>query len=291
MEAVQQPAPPKDLTEVATHLTAIQSAIAKLSEKTDKADYTPVILGLLGSLLGVVVGGTITFFTQRTLTERAAEHTSKLADAKAAQERELAENRAKLEVGNSFVQWQLKQLSELYGPLYALFLQSNALYRHMNTVLGKADPDQFRLVEGSPGDDFDNMVFQIKLKGQWGRFRTIMHIDKVYGQNYGIEDYFDEVVSIGGRIVKVITEKAGYVRADQSELAAVFGKYLAHYSVLERLHSHMKARRDAKAHDQPSETIKVDESAVFPLEIQRLVDAGFGAITRELNEWRARAAA
>jgi hypothetical protein len=281
MEAVQQPTPPKDLTEVATHLSAIQSAIAKLSEKAEKKDYMSVILPFVGGVLGVLIGGGITYHTQKTLAEKAAKHAKELAD-----------DRAKLEIGNSFVvQWQLKQLSELYGPLHALFRQSNALYRHMNTVLGKADPDQFRLVEGSPGDDFDNMVFQIKLKGQWGRFRTIMHIDKVYGQNYGIEDYFDEVVSIGGRIVKVITENAGYVRADQSELAAVFGKYLAHYSVLERLHSHMKARRDAKAHDQTSETIKVDESAVFPLEIQRLVDAGFGAITRELNEWRARAAA
>jgi hypothetical protein len=53
----------------------------------------------------------------------------------------------------------------------------------------------------------------------------------------------------------------------------------------------VKAKRDAKAHDESSETIKVDESAVFPLEIQRLVDAGFGAITRELDGWRARAAA
>lgn len=288
---IQQPTAPKDLTEVAAQLTAIQSAIAKLTEKANKVDYAPVILGLLGSFFGVVIGGGITFFTQWTLAEKAAEHTRELADDKAAQERELAGNRARLEIGNSFVQWQLKQLSELYGPLHALLRQSNALYRHMNTVLAKRDPTQFRLQQGLPGDDFDKMVFEINLSGQWVRFRTIMHIRKIYGQKYGIEDYFNELVAIGGRMVKVIAEGAGYVRPEQSDLVSVFGKYLAHYSVLDRLHSHMKAQWDAPVHGVSAPTIEVDESAVFPQEIQGLVDAGFGAITRELNEWRAKAAA
>jgi hypothetical protein len=292
---VQQLTAPKDLTEIAAQLRAIQSGIVKLTEKADKTDYTPAKLGFLG----VVIGGAITFFTtfftqrrlitnQRDLAEKAAKDTKELADAKAAQERELAGNRAKLEIGNSFVQWQLKQLSELYGPLHALLRQSNALYRHMNTVLEKADPNRFRLRQGSPGDDFDNMVFEINSSGEWIPFRTIMHIGEVYGRNYGIEDYFDQVVAIGRRMVKVIAEKAGYVRPEQSDLVSVFGKYLAHYSVLERLHSSMKVKQ---AHGATAPAIVVDESAVFPREIQGVVDAGFAAIVTELKEWRAKAAA
>lgn len=295
---VQQPTVSKDLTEVAAQLGAIQSAIDKLTEKADKTDYRPATFGLLGILIGGIITFLTTFFMQQRLithqqdlAEKAAEHTRELADDKAAQERELAGNRARLEIGNSFVQWQLKQLSELYGPLHALLRQSNALYRHMNTVLAKRDPTRFQLQQGLPGDDFDNMVFEIYLSGQWVRFRTIMHISKVYGQGYGIEDYFNELVAIGGRMVKVIAEGAGYVRPEQSDLVSIFGKYLAHYSVLDRLHSHMKAQWDAPVHGVSAPTIEVDESAVFPQEIQDLVDAGFGAITRELNEWRAKAAA
>jgi len=300
---VQQTTAPKDLTEVAAQLSALRSAIDKLTEKAAKTDYTPAGLGLLG----VVIGAVITSLTQRYLAERAAQSNKVLADAKAAQERELAnakatqerelaENRARLEIGNSFVQWQLKQLSELYGPLHALLRQSNALYRHMNTVVAKANPARFRLRQSSPGDDFDGKLFEINLNGHWSRFRTIMHIGEVYGQNYRIEGYFDGLVEIGGEMVKIIREKAGYVRPDQLDLASVFGEYLAHYSVLDRLHSSMKAKHQAST--KGSDAIKeaqdasaVDESAVFPQAIQGLVDTGYKAIIDDLDKWRAKAAA
>lgn len=302
---VQQGISQKDLVEFSSRLGAVETGISKLTERVGKIDYTPAYLSLAGSFFGVLMGGLITVFTQgrllahqKSLADTAAGHAKQLADAKARQDGDLAEKRARLEIGNSFAQWQLKQLSELYGPLHALLRQSNVMYRHMNTVLVTADPERFRLRQGEAGDDFDNMVFEIKLNAQWVCFRTVMHIREVYGRDYGIEDYFDEVVAIGGRIVDVITEKAGYARPEPPELVSVFGKYLAHYSVLGRLHSHMKSRYEALAQDdppgdqgdEPSErAIAVDESAAFPREIQGLVDEGFGAINTELNTWRARA--
>jgi len=294
--ATQQPRNPRDLADVALHLSAIQSAIDKLTEKADKKDYTTAAVGLIGSLSGLLLGGIITFLTQRYVADKNAAHAKQLADAKAVQERELAENRARLEIGNSFVQWQLEQLSELYGPLHALLRQSNALYRHMNKVLVQAAADRFRLQPGSPGDYFDKMVFDIKMDGQWVRFRTITHISEVYGQDYRIEDYFNELVAIGGRMVRIISEKAGYVRPDQEELPSIFGRYLAHFSVLDRLHSYRKAKHQGSsqgndpARNNVRETdMMVDESAAFPEEIQRLVDTGYKAIIKELSEWRARA--
>lgn len=286
-----QPAAPKDLAEVADRLRAIDTAVSKLAAKAAETDYKPALFGLGGSLLGVVVGGLITAWIQR---KRMA-HDKQLADDKATHERGLAENRAKLEIGNSIVQWQLKQLSELYGPLHALLRQSNALYRHMNEVLRKKDPARFQFVHGV---DFDEKEFQISLNNEWVRFRTIMHIDQVYGRNYGIEPYFDGLVEIGDRIVEVISEKAGYARPEQNDLILVFGKYLAHYSVLQRLHSSSKEKHAARNVNGGAESkdtlpadILVDESAVFPQQIQRLVDEGFQEINKELNEWRLKAAA
>jgi hypothetical protein len=277
---------------VATRLAAIDSAVAKLADKASKPDYTPALLSLAGTLGGVVLGGIITILVQRKvlanqlkLAEDAAGNAKLLAGAKGAQDRQLAQERANLEVGAAIVQWRLKQLSELYGPLYALLRQSHDLYRNMNLVLVGATPEKFRLKPDVHGDDFDRQLFEINLKGQWVRFRTVMHLDQVYGCGYGIEDYFDEVVATGARITKVIQDRAGFVRPEQSDLVAVFGKYLAHYCVLERLHRHLKARQAGKP-EEPM--INVDVSAVFPSEIQKLVDTGFQAIRAELGAWGAK---
>jgi len=271
----------KQLAEVATRLTAVEKAIEK--KDSDKGSIMPAVFGLLG----VFLGGIINAF----MADRSAKNAKQLADAKATQERELAENRAKLEIGNSFVQWELKQLSELYGPLRALLGQSNAMYRQMNEALSLADKTRFRLTGGS--NDFDKQEFQIRLPGSdWTHFRTVIHIRQVYGRGYGVEEYFDVIVAIGGRMVKIIEEKAGYARPEQTELLSVFGKYLAHYAVLKRLHSDMKgSAQDTKVSEIQGAVapMKVHESAVFPREIKSLVDQGFEVINKELLEWRSRA--
>lgn len=217
-----------------------------------------------------------------------------MAEAKAAQERELAESRASLEIGGSLVARELEQISELYGPLHALFGQSNALYRQMNEVLCELEPQRFRLLEEPDQDnevaDFDNRDFQILIDGQWVRFRTVLHMGEVYGRRLGIEDYFDEIVAIGERIQRIIADKAGYARPDDSRLLIVFGKYLAHYAILRRLHLELRERIVGGGAKGPTSVpMKVQESAVFPREIQGLVKNGFKAITEDLMEWRRRA--
>jgi hypothetical protein len=79
--------------------------------------------------------------------------------------------------------------------------------------------------------------FQIRAPTQeWERFRRVMHIDQVYGQAFGVETYFDEIVSIGARIVTIIEQHAGYARPEEEQLMNVFAKYLAHFAVLKHLH-------------------------------------------------------
>src|SRR6266404_2394121 len=262
----------------------LEAAISALSAKLDKKDYTAAWLGLGGSLFGGIIGALVAVLTQQL---------------KATQDRELAANRAKLEIGNSFVQWQLKQLSELYGPLHALLQQSQSLYRHMNSVLEAKDSTRFRMRDNVDTDRIDKRVFEIKLSEQWVRFRTVLHIKEVYGRGFGVEDYFNAITDIGARMVKVIEEKAGYARPEQTKLVPLFGKYLAHQAVLERLVNYHKGRsvlnhRPGYASDAPvppEQPMNVDESAVFPAEIQKVVEMGYRAIIEELNDWRAKATA
>ena len=258
-QTTAQSAPPKEWGEITARLAVIDSTVARLARPA-KPGLWSILMPAMFGLIGVVIGGILNLIGQHFA----------------------ATARAKAELGGAAVQWQLKQLAELYGPLHALLLQSHTLYRDMNAVLERRESDRFKLLPAAPGDPvyLDNKVFKIKVGEAWIPFRTIMHLHDVYGKEYGVEPYFDEIVSIGGQIAKVIHDKAGYARPEELELSEVFGRYLAHYSVLIQLHAALK---------DPAKKIPVDQWAVFPNEMQGLVAKGFKAISDDLMEWRARA--
>lgn len=193
-------------------------------------------------------------------------------------QRSMNREQSQAEVSNTYLEWQLKQLSELYGPLRALLGQSNAMYRQMNRALSVTAPEKFRL-KSEVGADFDDAVFEIFHEGEWTKFRTVKHIGEVYNEKYEVDPYFDDVVDVGAQMAKLIREKAGYVQHNDKELIKVMGMYLAHYSVLSRLHA------KAQKHEL-LESNKGDAEAVFPIAIQKLVDKGFDAINAEVMDWR-----
>lgn len=193
-------------------------------------------------------------------------------------QRSLNREQAQAVVSNSYVEWQLKQLSELYGPLRALLGQSNAMYRQMNRVLAAAEPNLFRLRK-EEGGDFDNEVFEILVDGHWCRFRTVKHLVEVYNKGYGVEPYFDDVVKVGARIADLIRDKAGYAQPSDQQLIDVMGSYLAHYAVLSRLY------QQAKDGESPRSN-KADEQATFPIAIQKLVNDGFATLNVEVMDWK-----
>ena len=270
----------QDWKHVDGKLDEIDKKIVELSEKSTTASVWQPLYQLFGTALGALIAVII--------ANRNLKFQDKLAENKAQLDSELARQKAGLDIGNSFAQWQLKQLSDLYGPLHALFQQSVGLYRHMNVVLVKKAPEKFRLQQATTGEGIDDgQVFEICVDGCWDRFRTVLHIDEVYGRRYGIEEYFDEIIKIGALITKVISEKAGYARPGSSELLAVFGRYLAHYSVLERLHCQVKTKLSTGGSSLDNEIV-VDGRAAFPQEIHRLVEQDFMVINQELSEWRAK---
>jgi hypothetical protein len=264
----------------ATRLAAIKRATVSILEGQQDAKSAAKNAGFWTALIGlagVLIGGLITFAIQVRVLR---------------QGRDLANASSKLEIGKSLVEWQLEQLSHLYGPLHALLLQSSALYRQMNIVLVAKAPDKFRLRD-EPGTDFDGRIFEVFIGGAWVPFRTVTHIDQAYGFAYGIEEYFDEVVEIGRRMEKVIQENAGYARPEDKELSSVFGKYLGHFAVLSRMHAARKVKwADFQAGngEYPKQwSMAVDPSAAFPKPIHKMVEAGFNAIASALKAWQLKA--
>jgi hypothetical protein len=244
---------------VDSRLTAIDSSIARAGERAAE-DRS---LARLYALATVVISALFALAAQWLLMRH---------------QRHLERENARAEVANSYVEWQLKQLCELYGPLRALLGQSNAMYRQMNRVLAAARTELFRL-RREQGGDFDDEVFEIFIDGQWGRFRTVKHIGEVYNKGYGVEPYFDDVVNVGARMAELIRDKAGYAQPSDQKLIDIMGSYLAHYAVLCRLHQQAKAGQSIQCN-------QADEQATFPVVIQQLVNDGFATINREIMDWK-----
>jgi hypothetical protein len=250
-----------DLAVSVTRLSAVESSIAKSAERADA-----VAIRSSWFTLGTVVGTALLTAGLTLLGQHLLMKHQRIMSARDAQN----------EVANAYVEWQLRQLSELYGPLRALFGQSNEIYRQMNLALISADKCRFQLVDG---DDFDGKEFQIKLGENWTRFRTVQHLTEVYSRGYGVEPYFDDVVTIGERTADVIKQNAGYARSEDIDLLIYMGKYLGHFLVLKRLHERAKAGQEIVLND-------ADRAATFPNQIQSFVADGFAAIHKQVMEWR-----
>lgn len=251
----------EDLKLALLRIASLEESIQKASEKTDNMTKRNAWF----ALATVIAAGLISFVLQLLLLRH---------------QQKIYREQAKSEVSNSYVEWQLKQLSGFYGPLRALLEQSNAMYRQMNRALVSANPDLFRM-QSAHGKDFDNAEFQIKKDGDWTRFRTVKHLGDVYYRGYGIEPYFDDVVDVGSRMATLIRNKAGFARQEDKALIEVMGTYLAHYAVLSRLHK--KAREGALV-----STNMADDEAAFPVHIQNLVNNGYQAINDQIIQWRSR---
>lgn len=251
-----------ELAATATRLASVEASITKSSDRAAQVALQTSWFSF-GTVLGTaLLTATLSLLAQMLLMRH---------------QRKINRTDSEAKVANTYVEWQLKQLSELYGPIRALLGQSNVLYRQMNKALVSADSDRFRLVDG---DDFDNLVFEIRQGQEWTRFRTVKHLAEVYNKGYGVEPYFDDVVDVGSRLVEVIREKAGFARSEDDELVHVMGEYLAHFLVLQRLHK--KAAFDLV----PLHLDAADEQATFPTRIQKLVDDGFNGINQQVIEWR-----
>lgn len=244
-------------------LSAVEGAITKASERAENdhirtswfAFLTVIASGILGTFGGLLVQS----FVMR-------------------QQRKINMEQTQAEVSNSYVEWQLKQLSELYGPLRALLGQSSAMYRQMNRVLEATAPAMFRFKQ-EVGSNIDNEVLEIYQNDQWTRFKTVIHLGEVYGKNFGVEPYFDDVVDVGARVASLVRKKAGYAQPNDIRLIEVMGSYLAHYAVLSRLH---KRAKDG----EPLQINIADEKATFPISFQELVNEGFDNINKEVLNWK-----
>jgi hypothetical protein len=256
-------------TEASAQLASIQ---AKLDKPLEGAlqKMGPALIAFIGVIIGSLLGGLANWKIQSSLATKKEQIDVALATAKARQD-----------ISSSFVEWQLRQLFELYGPLRAHLGQSHYLYDQMKAALIRVTKDNFQIVDNP--DDPKRPDFKMRQpNGDWVVFKTVLHLGQVYGKSYGVDNYFDDIVGIGEQITRVIQEKAGFARPDHKELIDMFAQYLAHFSILKRVHSDVQ---DHVKKGTQSAMVVLD-TAAFPRGLEGLIGTDYQSINRELEAWR-----
>lgn len=292
----------QQVEELQRSVTTLTASVDKIANKG--TDFTVPLFGLLGVLVGGAIQVAWAWWASRSKEQ---------ADLL------LLQKKWTFEVAQSIVEWKLKQLSELYGPLRTLFTQSNAVYRTMNVVLQNAAPDKFRLLgpedmklpefqrfAADASDDGYLFVINRDAKAGWEIFRTILQIDEVYGKGYGVEVYFDKIVEISARIVSVIEAKAGMAISEEQNAGGVvagatksgvqgalgqkFGQYLAHAAVLASIHANRRAAFRASLGEKVDGAplalnLATHRSAAFPQDIQKLIGTDYKSLQDYVSNW------
>jgi hypothetical protein len=265
-------------SDLQVRISAIEKKMNDLKGSAWPGTLLPAIISALSALAGLWLGNRVA---------------AKLQEERLKQEATLARERAKGDIGNAVIDWELKQLALLYGPMRALLGQSLGLYRQMSRVLANSRKNEFRLAQSSSSPDGWTLEVQGEA-GQWERFRTVLHICRIYGHGFGVDTYFDEIVGIGQNMVGIIRKQAGCARPEEKDLMAVFAQYLAHFAVLKHVHQEAQEQRlrteNTSANEDPKDSpMAVDLSAVFPEEIHGLINQGFDALTQSVQQWRQKA--
>jgi hypothetical protein len=125
LAAIEQTLKPPGLD---SRLAGIEQLIRGLKPSPLFTTLLPSVVAFIGALAGVWIGG----LSAERLQKARLEQDEKVAEKKSAQDMALSERQAKLQIGNAVIEWEIKQLSLLYGPLRALLGQSLALYSEMN---------------------------------------------------------------------------------------------------------------------------------------------------------------
>lgn len=279
-----RPAPQSDPVALPQALASIQASVSKIDDKLPSVWWaTPAT-----TLLSVLIGGSISGLIGWALQKRLLQHQGQQAIDQANRNEKLADKKADQEARQIQFDWQLRQFTELYGPLSALFDGSNKVYRLMNDALIDRDEKQFRDASGlvPPQErDPDGRVFQIydENRSEWRKFRTVIYLDLVYGKGLGVDGYFDRLIEIGNSISKLIGEKAGLVMPHHGDLLAAFGQYLAHFEVLKELHA-VSQPTPAGTNATVRPPLIVRETAAFPNAIQRVVKDGAAELLSRLAD-------
>jgi hypothetical protein len=225
----------------------------------------PALIGVVGALLGAVAGALGAYLTQRSRIDYDL-NAAKRQVAHQAQADRMA--------------FRARQLYEFYGPMRARLKQSLELRQELYAQLERhAAGDIAVFYKTDPIASLGRSLW-LQVEGQEPRpFRLIDELPLLASRFPNLIPHVGEIVAISDHIAALIHEQIGLVLPSNEALSDMLAKYLAHHSVM----------REAfvRATTKPELPPLSGYSAVFPRELDRIVEQDFAWLRQELSGWEA----
>jgi hypothetical protein len=144
--------------------------------------------------------------------------------------KELARQEALFQHTEKIVEFRLKQMELFYAPMFALLEQSRALYDKLLFQLEHDEPERYKQLAIPDPEGFR---FHVRAKnGSWQGFRLLDQLPAMRDNSKALV-FVEGILDIGGKMTKIISERAGFASRD---LVDLLGEYLAHYTILSTIH-------------------------------------------------------
>lgn len=240
--------------EIHQELIAIHDQLQKL-----KPWYTAVFPGIF-ALLGIVIGGVISLFIQRS--QRQHDTTERL-------------KKSGFEAKLKLIEYRSKQVNEFYGPMLVLLKQSKELSMQLHTQLSADAPDRYKF-ENDSTSKMGKSLFIHQPDQPEKAFRLISELPYLGKNHKTALPRVKVIIDTGERLAKIIEEKSGLVKPSSQALIGCLGIYLAHLTAL----------RDAYSLTQKPKGIALrTHDAVFPREIEGLTRSDYDDFITQITEW------
>jgi len=222
----------ESLQDITARVLKLEIDTTKLSTSRGASGIVNALIAGFTALIAALIGGGMTLFAQhmtanreRELATEAAKRQLELAREAAKQQLDLSMKQAVFQQTEKILEFSLKQMELFYGPMFAMFQQSTALYNKMCDQLAQDHPERYKVV---PKPDAEGYRCYVLDDGRWEPFRLLDQMPAVK-KNAKAMILATRLIKIGKRATKIISEHAGLASED---LVDLLGEYLAHYALL-----------------------------------------------------------
>jgi hypothetical protein len=246
-------------------------------------DWNPIISAVLTTLLTGGITVLVLWISgkrENTREEQRMAHEDQLKEKEANRQKELALLEGRMTCADKLLDLRFRQLEHFVAPLQSLIGQSKGIYEKLETQLAE-DEANYKLVDNCQESKQKPQKLMMRWPqdetGKWVDFRLLDQMPALK-QHAVYRPLLDEIMRIGKEMTALIQKYSAFT-VDDKGVSDVYGKYLAHYGILQSIY----LDNDHKDPYPPGE----HKIGYYPRELNDIVKDRYETLQKELDPYLA----